>query len=49
MEKVAVFPVPDCAWAITSLSSHKVRGALMHIAIQLLTLDNGENGTSLNG
>ncbi len=50
MEKVAVFPVPDWACAMTSrpleIMSYKRKSRLM---IHKLTADNGQDGALLDG
>ena len=52
MEKVAVFPVPDWAWAITSLPCVCQSLVLLWCwwgIIGRLTLDDGHDGTLLDG
>lgn len=49
MEKVAVFPVPDCACAITSWPTSQGQCFDLKFKAENLTFDNGHDGTLLNG
>ena len=49
MEKVAVLPVPDWAWAITSWPENVIsRGSISDNSQVALTLDDGHDGALLD-
>ena len=50
MEKVAVFPVPDCACAMTSDPRFESQRVSLQVkGVEIITLDNWHDRTLLNG